>query len=356
MELETKSDQCTRHINFISKGLENNSDFYIAKEDEYNDIHDLLETESMDLSGDVKLKYSRRPDLFSSYLESGQIPAIITDEKKKFLGVVSEMDISRFGECSKIYYTSDLRISKQAGMRTRANFRKAYLEVLKTLPNDCFTVVLKDNEKAIQALTRNQSDLYYNKVYEYLSRAILILPSINFLPEPKHNLEIVEGSDDNFKSNLQSRSSFSNTVSKNDKSFIIKEKGKTVAQFSICRPALRSLFIEAQSKKKKFWLKAVKTLFSHDYERKIPWVYLTSLYLGPGQDKESVIKKIIKYLYSKKELNTGELFLLCHGAREQLRLRLPLPQFLTYGNLYKVSDCNYTEELVEPIHLNPLSL
>ena len=356
MELETKSDQCSRHINFISQGLEHNTDFYIAKKEEYNDIHDLLEGEAMDLSGDVKLKYSRRPDLFTSYLESGQIPAIITDTKKKFLGVVSEMLIHRYGQSSKIYYTSDLRISKQAGMRTRANFRKAYLEVLKTLPNECYTVVLKDNEKAIQALTRNQSDLFYNKVYEYLSRSILILPTLSLLKEPKNSYEISEGSDDLFSRNLESKSSFSHRIGDNDKIFIIKEKGRTIAQFSICRPILRSLFIEAQSKRKKFWLKAVKTFFNHDYERKIPWVYLTSLYLDPAQNKELVIKKIIKYLYSNNELRTGELFLLCHGTREQFNLKLPLPQFLTYGNLYKVSDSNYCEELVGPIHLNPLSL
>ena len=356
MKLVNQLSMNTAHISLVNNGLKSFKEFYVANEDDYQDIHHLLENESMELSDYVRLKYTRRPDLFGSYLESGQIPAIITDKEKKFLGVVSETSIMQYGESRKVYYTSDLRISKSAGLRTRANFRKAYLEVLAELPHDCYTVVLKDNERAIKALTRGQSDLYYHKVYEYVSRAIVVLPTFRLIKVRSDKFDIYEENNHSYVKEKIEKSAFANIVNEEDTVFCIRKVGKVVGQFSISRPDKRSLFVESKSTKVSFWLKALRMIFGHEYERKIPWCYITSLYLDEDLNKSEVIEYICRYLYLKNYISSGELLLLCHGAKESINPHLYAPEFLTRGNLYKVSSCNYATEFGGEVYLNPIAL
>ncbi len=359
MESLTNLKSHTNHIHLINNSLGSYTEYHIANENEYDDIHHILENEAMELQGFVKLKYTRKPDLFGSYLESGQIPAIITDEDKKFLGVVSEVDVKKFGQSQKAYYTSDLRIAKSAGIRTRAKFRQAYLEVLKNLPGECYTVVLKDNEKAIKALTRSK-DLFYHKVYEYTSHSILGLPSLGYMRTSKSLLNFtIEKADSNayqyIKDKLQF-SEFSHGVNYSDHEFVIKSSGRIVGYFSLKKPTSRNLFVEPENSRVGVWLKAIKLLFKHDYKKKIPWTYITNFIVDSDIDKSELYRFVLKYLYQNKYFKSGELILTCHGASEEVDLRLPVPVFSTNGCLFKVSANQSFKEFDGPVYLNPLYL
>ncbi len=359
MELSKSLSSQSKHYQLINNVLSNYEEYHIATENEYEDIHNILENEAMDLSGFVKLKYTRKPDLYGSYVESGQLPAIITDEQKRFLGVVSEVSIRKYGHSQKSYYTSDLRIAKSAGMRTRAKFREAYLEVLKMLPGECYTVVLKDNEKAIKALTRNK-DLYYHKVYEYTSRSILVLPSLGFITLNKEVRDLkIEPANSLAFSYINDKikfSEFSHSVDFSDNEYVIKNSDQIVGYFSMKKPQSRNLFVEPSNPRINLWLRAIKLLLSYDYREKIPWNYMTNFIIDDDLNKAEVLKMILKFLYKKGQIKKGELFLMCHGHDEKLSLKLPTPQFKTNGCLFKVSQKSEFKELTGPIYLNPLYL
>lgn len=351
------SQKLTNHTSDISDYLKEDPDFHLAEDREFEQLHRILEEEGMELKNFVDLKYSRRPSLVDSYLESMQIPAIVTDKKNHFLGVMSEMPIESFGKEEKVYYTSDLRVSKKAGIRTRMNFRKMYVNVLRQINADCFTVVLKDNQKAINALTKNKNDLHYSSVYEYKSRSILVLPSLKLASVKTAGLEVENGRSVEFENSKKKNSPFSHSTCAEDDYFLIKREGKIVGSFSLSRPKNRSLRVEAKNGITRFWVGLANRLFSHNYEEKLPWLYMTSFYLNDDIDRADCVRLIVKSLYQRKFIRSGEIFLFCHDAKEALDLNLFSPEFNANGLLFRVSaDSPNQKELKGPVYLNPICL
>ena len=357
MKFQKESQKYIDHTSRVSQYIEEEKDFHLASEAEYEALHQVLEEEGMELKNFLDLKYSRRPGLVESYLESMQVPAIVTDRKNNFLGVMSEMTIRSYEKEKDIFYTSDLRLSKGAGIRTRMNFRKMYVNVLRQIELECFTVVLKDNIKAINALTKNKFDLHYYPVYEYTSRSILVLPTFRFLSNSLKGVRIQEGRDLEFESEKRALSCFSHDSSQEDEYFQLIEGQRTVASFSISRPKNRNLRVEAKTNSVRFWINFANKLFSHDYEQKLPWIYLTSLYIDPQLDRSECLKLIMKYLYKRGKIKKGEIFLFCHDAKEQVELKVMAPEFKVNGVLFRVTaDQPDTTELSGPIYLNPICL
>lgn len=351
------SEKFINHTSKIEGHLANDEDFHLATEEQYNSLHNVIEEELMELKQFVNIKYSRRPDLIESFRESQQIPAIITDQKAQFLAVISEIAVTSMGETKSIYYNSDLRISKKAGIKIRMKFRKTYVDLLRQIDRECYTVVLKDNQKAINALTKNNSDLFYHAIYEYTSRSILVLPSLLLLTHKLKDLKIIKGRDLEYERSKRNSSSFSHNTSESDQYFLIQKHKKTVGSFSLARPIGRNLKVEAKSKYVRLWISFANMVFSHRYEEKLPWTYITSLYLDDEIDLSECLKMMMKYLFRKKKIVSGEILLFCHHPRELLKLELIAPIIKTNGILYRVStDKTPPNPLTGPIYLNPLNL
>jgi|GEM_PF-4332360 len=352
-----RSQQFINHSSKIAGYLSKDCGFHIATEKEYESLHNVIEEEMMELKKGVEIKYTRRPDLVESFLESQQIPALITDHKNQFLAVINQMTIGHYGEPKNIYYNSDLRVSKKAGIRVRINFRKTYADLIKKIDAECFTVVLKDNQKAINALTKNKSDLFYHPVHEYTSRTILTLPSFSLISSKLKGVSIVQGRDLAQENERRKSSAFSHDTADHDQYFLIKRGDKTLGSFSLARPVSRSLKVEVKSKYLRLCLKLANKIFSHNYEEKLPWVYMTSFYLDDETDKAECLKVIMKYLYKHKKLLAGEIFLFCHSAENFLDLNIKAPEISTNGILYRVTtSVSPVTPLTGPIYLNPLNL
>lgn len=352
-----RSQKFIAHTSKIANYLGEDPHFHLAMEEEYHSLQELIEEEMMELKKDVNIKYSRRPDLVESFLESQQVPAIITDHKKQFLAVINQMTVESFGVPKEVYYNSDLRVSKRAGIKIRINFRKTYVSLIKKIDAECFTVVLKDNQKAINALTKNKNDLFYHPVYEYTSRTLLVLPTFSFIRPKLKGFTIVKGRDQDLENSKRKTSAFSHNTANNDHYFLIQFDGKTVGSFSLARPVSRSLKVEVKNKTLRFFLKVANKIFSHNYEEKLPWVYMTSFYLDSEIDKAECLKMMMKYLYKNKEVYSGEIFLFCHSADQILKLDIMTPEINANGILYRVTTTETpTSPLQDPIYLNPLNL
>ncbi len=352
-----RSQTFINHTSKIAKFISNDSGFHLATEDEYTSLHKVFEEEMMELKKNVNIKYSRKPDLVGSFIESLQIPAIITDKKNLFLAVLSEMFITQCGEKKKIYYASDLRVSKRAGIKVRMKFRKTYVDLLRQLDHECYTVVLKDNQKAINALTKNKSDLFYHPVYEYTSRSILVLPTISLISNKLNGLRIIEGRDSVYEDVKIKSSAFAHFTSDNDKYFLIQKDGLTVGSFSLVRPVGRTLNIEAKSNYVRFWINMANKVFSHNYEEKLPWIYMTSFFLNEDIDKSECLKLMLKYLYKKKVILSGEIFLICHSTNHFSDLKVMAPVIKTNAILFRVTTKEKAPlPLSGPVYLNPLNL
>ncbi len=357
MESLKRSQKFIDHSAKIAEYLSEDSHFHVANELEYDSLHKVIEEEMMELKKDVNIKYSRRPDLIESFLESQQVPAIITEAKNQFLAVINEMTINEYGEPKNIYYNSDLRVSKKAGIKVRINFRKTYANLIKEIDGDCFTVVLKDNQKAINALTKNKSDLFYHPVYEYTSRTLLVLPTFSFISSKLKGVSIVEGRDQAYEKEKKKISAFSHNTTDKDQYFLIHQNGKTVGSFSLARPVSRSLKVEVKNNYLRMCLKLANKIFSHDYEEKLPWVYMTSFYLDDEIDKAECLKVMLKYLYKNNKILAGEIFLFCHSAEKFLDLKIMTPEINTNGMLFRVTGYETTRrQKLAPVLRRPVNL
>jgi len=356
MQLNKRSPEFITHISKVSEAISGDEDFHVAQEKEYSSLHNLLESEVMQLGDLANLRYTRRPDLLASYFESLQLPGIITDSQNQFIAAINKTKIIRDGIFQDVYYASDLRISKDASLRIKARFRKSYQALIQELNGEVYTAVLKENQAAIKAFSSKKHQLFYHPVYEYVSRSILVLPTLRMLKSRYQHIKIKQGRDEVYEARKQKTCSFCHLTGEWDSYFQLKIEGKTIGAFTIARPKNRSLLVEPKRRSTNWWLKLAKFFFNFDYSEKLPWVYLTSLYIDPDFDKSEMMKLIIKYLYQQKIINSGELLLLCHGQTEQITLRLPTPQVVTNGILFLVSTQEQFSSLDGEVHINPICL
>ncbi len=354
-ELSKKSPEFINHIYNVAESIKDETYFHTAVEKDFEHLHNLLESETMELGGFANLRYSRRPDLVSSYFESLQNPGIITDKANHFYGAINQIEILQYGKATLQYYSSDLRFSKSVELRVKASFRKMYFKVIAGLDRDCFTAVLKDNAAALKALTGKNSNFFYHKLHEYSSHTILILPSLSFIKSNK-DFDIVAGRDISFEQSQLKLSSFSHGTSSTDDYFLIKNKGNTIGSFSVTRPKCRKLLIQPKSRRARIWSKLANKMFGHDYEEKVPWVYMTSFYLEGSFSKGEALIAALKYLYREELICAGELLLYCSSQDGESFPKLPTPVFQTDGILFKVSLEDSFEALKGPVYLNPICL
>lgn len=346
--------------NIFVKYFQTYPQYEFLQEKDFNKVQSIMESEAMELSGIVKIKYSRRPDLIKSFVESKQNPLIIVDESVHSMAVLSQINCNYEGMEQTCFYSSDLRIASKSSLRFKVQFRTFYLNIIKEIPNTCFTAILKQNSKAIDTLSQGKGGLFYNPLVEYLSRSIFILPTILLLRprELEQNYNIIS-SDDRREEYLQRKLEavyFAHEVARDDESFLIMRDDKVKGYFSIKRPQYRSLLVEIQSKILRFGLNLLGKLFKKNYSQKIPWVYLTNLYIDDDISKDEILSFILKYLYTKKIITDGEVFLICSDIKNQYKLKGAFPQVKISGIFFDVSGEKKEEYPDEEFHLNPLFL
>lgn len=340
--------------------LNNNESYSLATKKHEDHIHKILEMESMVIKDFVEIKYSRRPHLLKSYNESGISPLIVIDDKKTSLGVIGEMSVYYNGKKADALYSCDLRISKNAPLKFRLKFRDIYLSVIKKMPVPCFTVVLKDNIRAIKALASEKKGIFYNPLFEYTSRSLLVLPTIKLLKknhfDKKYSIEVANIESLAYLENKFKLSSFAHPITLDKNSYVIKEAGKIKGFFSTKRPKYKNLFINSNSMLVSLWIFIIKIFFGHNFNKKIPWHYIANLIIDDDMDQRFVLNYIMRYLHDNKKLKYGEIILICHPTNQKFIPNCLCPEFLTTGIFFKVSDKKEVFADNKPFYINPLYL
>lgn len=307
-------------------------------EKEMNLIHNLLESESMNLNNLVKLTYTRRPSLYKSFEESKLNPLLFINKDVTFFGAISETKYIIKGNEEECYYSSDLRVSQKADKKTKIYYRKMYLNVLKKMNRKCFTVVLKENVAALKALASHKEGLYYNPYFEYKASSILCLPTLSFLRSKFQHKEATRDEIDLAQRYIKEYEFSTQFVEDDNQHYIIKKNDKIIAFYSLKRSLYRSMKVKSLNKKVSITYKLANKFFKYK-EDKIPWVYISQLLIfDKSYNHQEITKDIIIKNYKNRNLKNGDLVLSCLGDKNQESPKLPTPIFETLGVMYKVDD------------------
>ena len=356
--------------------------FKVVEKSDEHIAHEILESQGMQLLENLRLTYSRKPDLWKSFSDSNQ-RALVFYEKDNHttIAAFSEGEAYYNHQLTENYYSSDLRMQPKAGIKIRKDFREVYQQFIAELPSGsiCTTAILKDNLKAMNAFTRGSSNLFYNQMFEYFIRTIVILPSIFFNKKSQiKNHSIVSLKDfphkeeelKKFLMDYQESAVFSNDIIKsrevktNPEEFLILKDDKIYGYFAVLRPTSRSIYVQTTSPWIKILLKVMSIFSQTDLSEKLPWIYLTSLVLSPElKHKSNILSTIIMELRRLKVLKIGELFLLLHSktdefTKEALKSNffLKCPQIVNTGVIFRVETQKYDRELQGSIHIDPSEL
>ena len=361
--------------NKITEIVSNYPQFKIVEKSDEHNAHTILEGQGMQLMKNMQLTYSRRPDLWKSFSDSNQ-KALIFYEKDLNTTIAAFSESESFYRRSKIlnYYSSDLRMTPKATMKIRKDFREVYLRMISELPENsiCSTAILKDNLKAMNAFTRGSTSLFYNVLFEYIIRTVVILPTIYFNKRIQlKDYQSVELTSDRaeelktFLENKQSKADFSNDLiasranKQNASEFIILKDNKIQGYFALHRPTSRSIYVKTTSKWIKFLLKLLSIFSATDLSIKLPWVYLTALVLNEElYREEKLISYVIQQLFYSKSLKSGELLLMLHPKNHeaegaQNKSLLKCPQVINTGVFFRVESKKEDRQLKGFIHIDP---
>lgn len=356
--------------------------FKVVEKSDEHIAHEILESQGMQLLENLRLTYSRRPDLWKSFSDSNQRALVFYEkDNRTTIAAFSEGEAYYNHQLTENYYSSDLRMHPKAGIKIRKDFREVYQEFISELPANsiCTTAILKDNLKAMNAFTRGSSNLFYNQMFEYFIRTIVILPSIFFNKRPKikdHSIVALkdfpqkEEELKTFLSDYQKTAVFSNDIIKsreikeNPEEFLIIKDDKICGFFAVLRPTSRSIYVQTTSAWIKILLKIMSVFSRTDLSEKLPWIYLTSLVLSPKlKQEDNIISTIIMELRRFKVLKTGELFLLLHSkmdvfTKEDLESKfiLKCPQIVNTGVIFRVETQKHDRGLQGSIHIDPSEL
>lgn len=348
-------------IQQMERVLKHHPQFHVMREGEDTVAFEILEGTCMKLGKKTEIFYSRRPHLRASFDESMQRPLMVLGEQKSFFGVISDMQAYNLGKAYEHYYTSDLRVTAQAIRSVKLGFRSYYKDLLAVMDRACFSAVLNENIKAVQALTRGKSALYYHPFIPYYSTTIPIAPTLKMQYKFMGSKEIVLEKQSQFPKKdfdyLTQTLEYCHKEHTEGEHFIIKKKGKKIGLISLYRPFKRSLKIKTNCFFLRGLITFLKKLTGIDYDQKVPWVYCTHFLLRPGEDKEQVFSEVIAQLMFLKAIRSGELLLLIQTGETAKKLKLWTAQIQTKGCMYHVTNqkCPAFKETAKA-NLNPLCL
>lgn len=368
--------------NEIEKIISDYPNFKVVEKADESIAHEILESQGMQLLENLRLSYSRRPDLWKSFEDSNQRALIFFEHvQKTAIGAVSEGDCYYLKKPTTSYYTSDLRLSPKTSMRVRRDFREFYQKFINILPTDsiCTTAILKDNIKAMNAFTRGSSTMFYNEMFEYLIRTIVILPGIFFnLRRKIKDYEVVqlenqpecEAELNRFIHDFENKADFSNNILKSrelkkskEDEFIILKDNKIEGYFSLLRPISRSIFVQTTSVWMRMMLKLLSLFSRSDLSEKLPWVYITSMVFSDElKSKSNLLSLIIMELRHSRRLKTGELLLMIHpktgeyAKEKDSGFILKCPQVISTGVIFRVEPEKHDRSLKGQVHIDPSEL
>ncbi len=347
--------------NYLSKTCEEFPFMKIADQSDYPELQDLIEAEGMKVNGIGEIFYSRKPDIEASFSECNHSPVIITDTSRSIFCAASEISILENGVLKTVYYTSDLRMKKNIDRKVKAKFRLFYQSFLEKLDRECFTAILKSNKDAIHSLCSKRSNLNYNEYFDYSSETIIINPLVKLIKnQEQYKLvskeELPKNQINEFLQEYKKDSIFTHSISEDEQGFVLLSKNKILGFISLKKPEHRRIFLCPRNSFIKRMFYFSKLFLGVDYTKKIPWVYTTQLIISSDYQKDKIIKVILKQLYNKGILKSGDVFLFCHNSKDlKENISKCLPQITIDATMYHISKVQIPKANA-PVILSALTL
>ncbi len=326
-----------------------------------NDVyaHEMFESTPMKLSNLAEIRFSRKPSLDKSFFESGLNPLMMVEKDYQAIGVIAEQSAYLSGQQENCYYTSDLRMKSGTPLKIFKEFLAIYSETIQQIKKSCFTVILKDNLRAMKVLTGRLKGLKYWPIYEYESKSILVLPTIKLLSKNK-KLSVSLSNDKKkleiYISKHYKKNYFSHPVDLNNDNYIFTENGEIKGTFSIGEPNNRKMQVKSLSKRVSTLL-ALATFFTgHRYKETIPWKYVTNFMVDDELINNKLLSTLLKFLYSKKIIKSGDLLLFCHDVGQYQNFSYLGPVISTNGFLFEINNGESEIPPNQQCSINPMSL
>lgn len=339
--------------NIIKEKIALHGEFYIADSDDEG-VHHLLGSTPMKVGDSIEIIYDRTRDLEGSFTEGGLSPTFVLSHDKKFLGVMSDVDIFENGKKQAYYYSSDLRVDPKCKGKTRLKFRNCYKDIVADMPGKMFTCILDENKRAINALTKGKH-FFYHKRFPYTACTTLMTPFMRRLSSYDFEFKVI--SKEEAKAYFIEHNKSVEFIAFHDSQnyFGVYKNNKLVGVVSADRSKFKKLLAHPLDFFSKACLFISKKVFKQSYEKEMPWVYLTNFLVSDEESAAKIIESFIKFLYIQKELKSGELFQFILGQSESLPTSI-FPMIKTNGTLYEVSANEEIGHFYEKSFLNPLML
>ena len=257
--------------------------------------------------GPINLSYSRRPNVIDSFNEQSKENYIfIYENEDNSIGgfgslIINELYIN--GEKCKAGYYADMRLSPKISRKTHVQSRQIYAETLARYKeiNELkdikyfYTAILKNNTKALNALTKKKRGINYHELCEYD-----VLTLLKIKPQKTKKNFTVE-----LKQNNQNapKHRLFQMVNNNYDQIIIKEDEKILFSATLKKMKGRHILVTKAPKLLQLLCRLLPLIKRPQIQLNKEFVqrYITDIVFYDQSQKEDILKTFFNYIYQSQE-------------------------------------------------------
>jgi hypothetical protein len=320
----------------------------MVKPEDNEELLTFFESISMEC-GPISMKYCRRPDILKSFEEQSENSYIFVylneDETIGGFGslIVNKLFIN--GEAVQAAYYADMRLSPTLCRKAHVESRKIYAESLKRYKEIeelkdvkyFYTAILKENEKALQALTKKKRGIIYHELCEY--NVVSLLKIRKSKVNPKFTTEISKISNPSKEITLNRL--FQNQENHHER-VLIKDGNKILLSATIKKMKGRSLIISNAPKYLQFLCRLLPLLMRPALKVNKEFVqrYITDLYFDDSHyTKDELFFVFLQFIRNLPEYQRTHAYSFIHQKNDNLSKSLSrcISQ-ITTGILFQVTS------------------
>lgn len=295
--------------------------------DDNDELLKFLDGISMDC-GPFSLKYSRFPNVIDSFKEQ-------SDKSFIFVYLNEDQSIGGFGSLilSQLYingqsvqaaYYADMRLSPTLSRRAHIESRQIYAESLKNYKQITelkdvkyfYTAILKNNEKALQALTKKKRGIIYHELCDY--DVITMLKIRRSFKKPRFSSELISKTDTPLE---QSENRLFQHISNSHEKVILKDKNKVIFSATIKKMKGRNLIIS----KAPYYLQLLCRLLpilrrpALKLNQEFVQRYITDIYFhDPNYKKDEIFFDFLQYIRNHPQYSKTHGYSFLHQKNDDL--------------------------------------
>lgn len=277
----------------------------MVKPEDNDELLSFLEGIAMDC-GPIAMKYCRRPNIIKSFQEQSSEAYIFVylneDETIGGFGSLLVNELFVNGQKVKAGYYADMRLSPTLTRKAHLQSRQIYAETLANYKEIeelkdikyFYTAILKDNQKAINALTKKKRGIHYHELCEY--NVTTLLKITRSLKRPRFTVKV----ETQLNSTLLNRHKRFLQRTKNDHKVItLSDKDKVIFSASIKKMKTRNLIITRAPKYLEFFCKILPIFRRPSLKLNKEFVqkYITDIYFYDSKySEDDIFCEFLQYI------------------------------------------------------------